>query len=76
MREIRGKHSRQISGIRLKRVSDAGVPGIACFWRCGAHSLTETLQIVGDRQVGKEFHVLVAELARKPQRNRMKITNR
>src|ERR1035438_2509006 len=51
-------------------LSDAGVPCIASFWRCAAQSLTETLQIVGDRQMGKELHVLVAELAREPQAKR------
>src|SRR5208282_2251111 len=44
-------------------LSDAGVPGIAEFWSCGAQTLAETLQVVGDRQVGNEFHVLVADLA-------------
>jgi len=48
-------------------LSDAGVPGIASFGRRGAQTLAETLQTVGDRQVGNEFHALVAELPGEPQ---------
>jgi len=43
--------------------SDAGVPGIASFWSRGAQTLAKTFQTVGDREVGDEFHALVAELA-------------
>jgi hypothetical protein len=42
-------------------LSDAGIPGIASFWTGGAQTLAESFQIVGDRQVSDEFHVLVAE---------------
>lgn len=44
-------------------LSDPRVPGIARFWSGGAQSLAEAFQIVGDRQVGEEFHALVADLA-------------
>src|SRR5580658_9998248 len=49
------------------RPSDAGIPSIACVCRRGAQPLTEALQIVADRQVVDEFHVLVADLARDAQ---------
>ena len=53
-----------------KLLSDAGVPGIASFWRRGAQTFAETFQIVSDRQVGDELHVLLADLSRNPQAKR------
>src|SRR3977135_2896289 len=50
--------------------SDAGVPGIASFWRRGAQTLAETFQTVRNRQVGDVFHALVAELAGESQPKR------
>ena len=44
-------------------MSDARVPGIACFGRGGAQTLAEPFQTVGHRHVGDKFHALVAELA-------------
>src|ERR1017187_3283958 len=69
-------HSRKRCATRLKPIlSDAGVPGIASFWRRGAQALAETFQIVGDRQVGDVFHALVAELAGDPQPKRPTIAH-
>src|SRR6267143_4482445 len=51
-------------------LSDAGVPGIASFWRRGAQTLAEPFQTVGDRQVGDAFHALVAELTGEPHAKR------
>lgn len=55
---------------RLYNPSDARIPGIASFWSRRAETLAETFQTVGDRQAGKEFHALVADLAREPQAKR------
>src|SRR6266851_8774386 len=52
------------------RLSDPRVPGIASFGRRGTQTLPEPFQAVGDRQVGDEFHALVAELAGQPQAQR------
>ena len=50
VREIRKKTFATETSHRLKESpSNAGVPGIACFWRCPAKSLTETLQIARNR---------------------------
>jgi|HubBroStandDraft_1064217.scaffolds.fasta_scaffold89690_3 hypothetical protein len=61
---------------RLYNLSDARVPGIASFWSRRAQTLAETFQTVGDRQVSKEFDVLVAELAGEPQAKRAAVADR
>src|SRR5580658_6006291 len=55
--------------------SDAGVPSIASFCTRAPQTLAEGFQIVSDGQVGKEFHVLVADLAWEPQAKRPAVAN-
>jgi len=43
--------------------SNARVPGITAFGRCGTQALAEPFQAIGDRQARNIFHALVAELA-------------
>src|ERR1700728_4670591 len=50
--------------------SDARVPGVAAFRRCGTQPLAELFQIVGHGEARDVFHVLVAQWARNTQTQR------
>src|ERR1700730_13866530 len=65
-----GRPARSPSRARISsetRLSDVRVPGIVSFGRGGPQTLAEPFQTVGNRQVGDEFHALVAELAVEPE---------
>src|ERR1700747_3431754 len=57
-------------------MSDAGVPGIAYFWSCGAQTLAEPFQTVGDCHVGDKFHALVPALTGQTQATRPAVAHR